>query len=215
MTSDPAGELHVSIALDEDATLHLRPIHPDDAASLAEGFEHLSPESRYMRFFSPLERLSATQLDYFTHIDYDRHFALVAYFEDPDGGDDIGVGVARYIRLDDPSKAEAAVVVLDEFHRRGIGRVLLEALLTVAHRSGVATMLLVVHADNTAMTAMMAALGATPSPGDDATTVDFTIDLGEFVAARADSALRQEMDRALADPSAQADGRDGATRPSA
>ena len=44
----------------------IRPIEPDDRAALAEGFERLSAESRYRRFFAPVPHLSEHDLDYLT-----------------------------------------------------------------------------------------------------------------------------------------------------
>ena len=42
------------------ATVHIRPIRPDDAGRLESFHERLSPESKYLRFFSPMPHLSAT-----------------------------------------------------------------------------------------------------------------------------------------------------------
>ena len=42
----------------------IRPIRPEDAAGLRDGFAHLSPESRYRRFFRALATLSDDAVRY-------------------------------------------------------------------------------------------------------------------------------------------------------
>src|SRR5207245_10710034 len=94
---------------------------------LRQALARMSPHSRYRRFFSPLDHLSEQQLDYLTNIDFKDHVAWIAFLPDEPGAP--GVGVARWVRdRDDPGVAEAAVAVIDDYHRRGIGRALLRLL---------------------------------------------------------------------------------------
>jgi GNAT superfamily N-acetyltransferase len=113
------------------AELAIRPIGPDDKQLLAEGFERLSPQSRYRRFFRPLDRLSERDLSYLTEIDHFDHEALVAI--DPQSGD--LVGVARYVRGAEPQLAEVSVVVGDPWQRRGVATALLERLVERAREA--------------------------------------------------------------------------------
>jgi GNAT superfamily N-acetyltransferase len=76
----------------------IRPIRPEDRHLLATAFTRLTPQSRYQRFFAPVERLTESDLTYLTEIDHSRHEALVAI--DPEDGD--LVGVARYVCLPPP-----------------------------------------------------------------------------------------------------------------
>src|SRR4051794_17974634 len=100
--------------LPDGAKVLVRAIDPDDRDLLAAAFERLSPESRYRRFFSPLQRLSSRQLDHLTRVDHVDHEALLAI--DEDAGD--LVGVARYVRTG-PGEAEPAMVVADDWQGRG------------------------------------------------------------------------------------------------
>jgi len=111
------------VVLRDGASITIRPIGPDDKAAIVSGFEQLSPESRYRRFFSPLDRLGARDLSYLTEVDHHDHEALIAHSERGDP-----LGVARYIRGADPHKAEVAVVVVDEWHGRGVATELLTRL---------------------------------------------------------------------------------------
>jgi hypothetical protein len=80
--------------LRDGAAIEIRPVTPADRETLRQGFERLSPESRYRRFFGPQPELSERDLDYLTDVDHHNHEALVA--TDPDTGD--AVGVARFVR---------------------------------------------------------------------------------------------------------------------
>lgn len=177
MHPDDVEHLAVTTRLADGAELRLRPIRPEDGPLLAEGFTRLSPESRFLRFFSPLDHLSATQLRYFTEIDYVDHFAWVATVATPDNPA-LGVAVARYIRSrDDAGAAEAAVAVADDHHRRGIGSIMLEALAAVALTRGITAFHLLVRSDNHAMIAAMHDMGAALAPNDDASILRFVLDL--------------------------------------
>jgi RimJ/RimL family protein N-acetyltransferase len=105
--------------------LVIRQVRPDDKALIAEGIERLSPESRYRRFFRPLDHLSERDLVYLTEIDHTDHEALAAI--DPETG--ALVGVARYVRGAEPHLAEVSVAVGDPWQRRGVATALLERLV--------------------------------------------------------------------------------------
>jgi hypothetical protein len=68
----------MTVRLRDGSRVLIRPIEPDDRAALAEGFERLSAESRYRRFFAPMPRLRERDLDYLTRVDHRDHEALVA-----------------------------------------------------------------------------------------------------------------------------------------
>jgi GNAT superfamily N-acetyltransferase len=116
----------------------LRPVESDDKWRLTEGLARLSPQSRYLRFHANLESFSAEQLAYLTEVDHHDHEAWAAL--DPDDLNAPGLGVARYVRLaDEPTVAEAAVTVLDEYQGRGLGTVLFRQLATSAIENGIRT----------------------------------------------------------------------------
>jgi GNAT superfamily N-acetyltransferase len=135
--SDPfITDRTVDLQLRDGTPIRIRPIVPEDSDRLAEGLEELSPESRYLRFLRPIDRLSADELSYLTNIDYDNHFAWVAL--DTSFAEPRGIGVARYARLDG-AVAEAAVVVLDPYQHRGLGGILLRLVAETAYEHEVRT----------------------------------------------------------------------------
>ena len=124
----------------------IRPIRPTDKRLMAEGFERLSPQSRFQRFFAPVVKLGESDLAYLTEVDHHHHEALVAV--DPDAGD--LVGVARYIRTSPyrEREAEVAIVIADEWRGKGLGKALLSRLAMRAREEGVTHFLAVILADN-------------------------------------------------------------------
>jgi len=67
-----------TVTLADGSRVLIRPIAPEDRDELVAGFERLSAESRYRRFFGPMVRLSERDLDRLTQVDHHDHEALVA-----------------------------------------------------------------------------------------------------------------------------------------
>lgn len=123
--------------LRDGAAITLRLLLPEDRKGLKDGFERLSANSRYQRFMSPMDELPDRYLEYLTDIDYRTHFAVVAGIEDPVRFELEGLGIARFITLDDfEDEAELAITVADEAQGRGLGVILMEVLLRAAQERG-------------------------------------------------------------------------------
>jgi acetyl coenzyme A synthetase (ADP forming)-like protein len=120
------------VVLADGGTVRLRPVRPDDDERLLALYERLSDESIYLRFFSPVPRPTAAQLEQLTNVDYDARFALVAQF-----GDNL-LAIARYDRVA-PDEAEVAFTVQDDQQGRGLGTLMLEHLAVVARAHGILT----------------------------------------------------------------------------
>jgi RimJ/RimL family protein N-acetyltransferase len=134
----------------------VRPIRPDDREELAAGVRRLSPESRYRRFFTPTNELSASELSYLTEVDHHDHEALVAL--EPDSLH--GIGVARFVRSrQDPELAEVAVAVADSWQNRGVATALLDRLTQRAREEGVHRFSAEILADNQPMLDLIDELG--------------------------------------------------------
>jgi GNAT superfamily N-acetyltransferase len=122
-------------ALRDGRAVVLRLIRPEDKERLRLGFDGLSPESRYRRFFAVKTELSADELRYLTEVDGSNHFAIGAV----GATDDAGLGVARFIRIaDEPGVAEAAIAVADGAQGQGLGSLLFQRLIAAAAERGVA-----------------------------------------------------------------------------
>ncbi|MDQ4145501.1 MAG: GNAT family N-acetyltransferase [Actinomycetota bacterium] len=126
-------ELEASV---DGTRLLFRPISPRDVPLIREGFERLSEESRYRRFFRHIDHLSEKELRYLTEVDFVDHVAWVVVAPDEPGRP--GIGVARWIRIrDEPDVAEGAVTVIDDWQGRGIGKTLLVVLARSARARGI------------------------------------------------------------------------------
>ena len=139
----PAESKHVVVA--DGLELLLRPLRSDDKRRLAQAFERLSPQTRYRRFFAPMESLSDQDLRYLTEVDHHDHEAIAAV--NPENG--MIIGVARFVRSDDPTEAEVAVVVGDPWHGHGVATALLQQLVERARTEGIDHFVALVLSDNT------------------------------------------------------------------
>jgi len=152
------GSYEEIVHLTDGQRVQLRLMRPSDKEMLREGFEHLSPDSRYARFMSPKSRLTETELEYLTNVDGVNHFAMGAIRRRFVSTDE-GIGSARFVRLlDQPDTAEPAVTVLDEFHGKGLGSILLQRLIEAAWERDVRWFVTELLADNKASRGMMESL---------------------------------------------------------
>ena len=132
--------------LRDGSRVHIRPIRPEDDHALVEAFERMSPETVYQRFFAPLPELSEDTAWRLSHVDYSSRMALVAECEDsnPPGL----IAIARYERTEDPGVVELGLVVLDPWQNRGLGRIMIRALLEAAAQNGITRFRAEILSDN-------------------------------------------------------------------
>lgn len=166
------------VELRDGSEIRIRPIRPADRPLLSDAFERLSPESRYRRFLTPVKRLTAGQLAYFTEVDHSDHEALVALA--PTGE---LIGVARYIRLAErPEAAEVAVAVVDDWQARGVATELLGRLVSRAREEGIGRFTATCLAENHDVIELLEQLGATSFDHPAAGLFGLEIELPERLA---------------------------------
>lgn len=129
--------------------VHFRPIRPTDEEKLRRFFYSLRQEDIYYRFMGLIKTMSHTQAQPLVVLDYDEKFAIVGTVgEEPD---DEFVAVGRWF-LDRPTnRAEVAFTVRPEWQNKGIGRFLLQNLVSVAKRKGIRGFTAEVLAENKRM----------------------------------------------------------------
>lgn len=115
--------------------VRLRPIRAADEPRLEALFHRLSPQTVFQRFFTTFRRLPRAWYHSFANVDYRRRFAVVAERDATDGPRLLGV--ARFEPSDAPDTAEIAVVVEDAWQGRGLGTLLLAALLSTGVDRGI------------------------------------------------------------------------------
>lgn len=91
-----------------------------------------------MRFHGERTAFTSEELDYLTRCDGVDRIAEVAVGLDALGEEEVGVAVARAYRdLEDPERAEVAIVVIDEWQGFGVGRFLLRVLAERCQAAGI------------------------------------------------------------------------------
>lgn len=134
----------------------LRPIHPEDDVVERAFISGLSRDSRYNRLLGA-RKLTPQEIRQLTRIDYEREMAFVAV--SASGGQACLLGVARYIRDAHAGGAEFGVVVADVWQRKGVGTLLLQALLRQARAAGIARLHGITFSSNQAMQNLARKLG--------------------------------------------------------
>jgi acetyltransferase len=145
--------------LPDGTDLTIRPIRPEDAEIEQIFVRGLSAESKYFRFMDTLQELSQNMLVRFTQIDYDREMALIAVLELEQEGQEKELGVCRYVTSADGRSCEFALVVADEWQKKGIGNKLMNCLFDAARAKGIKEMEGEVLATNRSMLELVRRLG--------------------------------------------------------
>ncbi len=142
----------VDVILKDGGTLRLRPLSAADEDAVLAFLEGLSERSLYLRFHG-IRRVDRALAASLLEPDWLETGALAAWL-----GDRV-VGIANYVRLRNPSTAEAAFVVADEEQGRGIGMRLLEQLASRAAETGISRFVAEVMAENRAMLSVFTGAG--------------------------------------------------------
>ncbi|MDA0169569.1 GNAT family N-acetyltransferase [Solirubrobacter taibaiensis] len=143
MSAPVAADVH--IALRDGSTAHVRPVVPADAPALRTFLEHLSDNSRWLRFFS-------------LGVNLDKAAERAAAGDRPEGyglivttGAEERVVAHAVFEMERPDRAEVAFAVADEMQGRGLATVLIAHLAQVASARGVTTFTAVVLPENRRM----------------------------------------------------------------
>lgn len=126
---------------------------PGDAANEQAFVRGLTPETRYRRFQQAITDLTPAMLRRLLDNDGEQPMACVATVAI--GGVEQEVGVARYAVDADERTAEFAIVVSDEWSRRGVGTRLMQQLIAHARGRGLRELRGFLRAENDAMLELM------------------------------------------------------------
>jgi acetyltransferase len=144
----------------DGVTLRIRPIRPEDEPLMVCFHEKLSEQTVYLRYVENLKlsrRIAHERLSRICFVDYDREMVLVALATGA-AGEEI-TGVARLSRFHGREDAELAVLVRDDFQRRGVGTALVERLLQVAREEKISRVVAYILPENLGMQRTAARLG--------------------------------------------------------
>ena len=150
----------IHTTLDDGTAVCIREITPDDEARMREGIARMSDRSRYLRFFTGLQVPPPRVIERLLDADGRRHIAWGAIARDLPG--EPAIGAVHAYAADDAGAqcAEFSVATVDEFHGRGLGRLLTATILLEAARQGYGGFQAWTLAENKGAIAFIKALGA-------------------------------------------------------
>jgi CheY-like chemotaxis protein len=143
-----------------------RMTHPEDAELQQAFVSALSDRSRYMRFFSGLNKLPTHVLKNFTTPHFPISYAVVAII--CDGEQERQIGVARWAPTGTTGIAEFAVVVADDCQGQGVASRLMRVLIAAATVGGLQRLEGLILKENAPMLAMVKKMGFTICTDHDA-----------------------------------------------
>ncbi len=178
----------IPVRMRDGTELYLRPVLPGDSERTTHGPVEFSDETLYRRFQTP-RTPNKSLMTYLFEVDYKDHFVWVM----TDGEDGPVVADARFVRdAGDPTFAEVAFIVGDDYQGRGVGSFLMAALAVAARGDGIHRFTARVLTDNVAMRKILDRFGA-DWHREDVGVVTTTID----VPALRDLSMSREMYREI------------------
>jgi acetyltransferase len=164
------------VALSYGAEFVMRPIRPEDEPSLVKFHSTLSERSVYFRYFHWMkleQRTAHERLTRMCFIDYDRQMAFVA---EPVGSSEIA-GIGRLVKSHTGEEAELAVIVSDQYQKRGIGTALVRQLVDFARDEKLRRITATVMFQNRPMQKVFERAGFRLSQSRDPESLSATLDL--------------------------------------
>lgn len=147
-------------ALDDGTTILLRPLRPEDAPRLKEGFRKLSQLARRRRFM-PEDQAELGEEQLRALIATDRINTVAWGAANIERPDEPGIGIARYARINgEPQAADVAIVIADDYQGRGTGFVLQACLHLSAWHNGIRAFYYDVLSDNDRIIKHLKLMGA-------------------------------------------------------
>ena len=162
--------------LTDGTMLEIRPARPDDFDAVRDMHAKMSSENLYLRFFGVSRSAAESEARRVCREPALDHAALLAVLE----GQVVGCGSYEVAR-DGSRSAEIALAVADDMHRRGVGTLLLEHLVSLARSRGVLAFVAETLSQNALMMQVFAeaGLGAQRALADGVYEVSFPLPAGE------------------------------------
>ena len=162
--------------LTDGTTMEIRPAQPDDFDAVRDMHAKMSPGNLYLRFFGVSRIAAESEARRVCREPAPDHGALLAVLD----GQVVGCG-SYEVTGDGSRSAEIAMTVADDMHRRGVGTLLLEHLVSLARSRGVRTFVADTLSQNVLMMQVFAdaGLGVHHALADGVYEVTFPLPAGD------------------------------------
>ncbi|OLO05534.1 bifunctional acetate--CoA ligase family protein/GNAT family N-acetyltransferase [Salinicola socius] len=145
--------------------VEIRPIRGEDAPLITHFHTFLSEQSIRYRYFHHKAVLSTRDLAQLSQINYDRQMAFIAVRHREQAiardqtADEEMLGVVRVWNDPDNIRTEFSIIIRDDFHGIGLGRLLMRKMIDYSRQVGTLTMVGTILSDNLPMRRLLAGLG--------------------------------------------------------
>jgi acetyltransferase len=137
--------------LSDNTQVLIRPIKPEDEDLITHFHKKLSEttvKQRYLKFIQYDERIATDRLKRICFTDYDREIALVV--EKQANNKEI-LAVARLTKISGTKDASFAIIVRDDWQKKGIGKQLIDSLISIARQENLKHVVAYMLKENIAM----------------------------------------------------------------
>lgn len=168
--ADPGAMLSGGHTLDDGTRVRLRLTRPSDAAMVRDFLERLSAETRQRRFLVAMPHVSESTVRHFTFYDPRERITFAATVPGVVGEEIVGLADAAFVGT---GLAEIGVVVSDAHQHQGLGKLLSEAVASIAIKRGATHLKAQMLVDNAPMLRLFERLGRTVRSVEDGTSTAY------------------------------------------
>ena len=168
--ADSGTLLATTHRLDGGLRVKLRLTRPSDAVRVRDFLERLSPETRQRRFLSPMPHVSQAIVDHFTFYDPRERLVIAATKPGIGGEEIVGLGDVSFLST---GVAEIGLVVEEAHQSHGIGRLIAEAIASIAVSRGASRLKAEMLDSSPAVMKVLASIGRTVSAFEDGRSVAY------------------------------------------
>jgi len=169
--ADPGAMLATTHELDDGSRVRLRLTRPADLPRIEAFLERLSPKTRPLRFLVAAPQLPESVVRHFAYYDPRERLTLAATMPVEGGEEFIGLADVALLAT---GLAEIGLVVADDAQGHGLGRLLSEAVASLAIQRGATHLKAEMLDENEPMMKLMERLGRTRRQLEDGNTVAYT-----------------------------------------
>ena len=167
---DPGAMLSSTHELADGTRVRLRLTRPTDALAVRDFLERLSPETRQRRFLVAMPEVSESTVRHFTYFDPRERITFAATKPGAGGEEIVGLADAAFVGT---GLAEVGVVVDDRHQQHGLGKLLSEAVASLAIKRGATHLKAQMLAGNTPMLRLFERLGRTVQSVEEGTSTAY------------------------------------------